>query len=56
MWNVGLPWWEFVLRGAILYVSLLVILRVTGKRNTGQLALCSISCFFLFSATRFKIR
>jgi uncharacterized membrane protein YcaP (DUF421 family) len=38
MWNLGLPWWEFVLRGAVVYVFLLVILRVTGKRNTGQLA------------------
>jgi len=38
MWNLGLPWWEFVLRGLIVYIFLLVILRVTGKRNTGQLA------------------
>src|SRR5215469_7082183 len=38
MLNLGLPWWEFVLRGVIVYVFLLVILRVTGKRNTGQLA------------------
>ena len=38
MWNLGLPWWEFVLRGVIVYFFLLVILRVTGKRNTGQLA------------------
>ena len=38
MWKLGLPWWEFVLRGLIIYVFLLVILRVTGKRNTGQLA------------------
>ena len=38
MWSLALPWWEFVVRGAIVYVFLLVILRVTGKRNTGQLA------------------
>src|SRR6266704_1313765 len=38
MWNLSLPWWEFVLRGAIVYVFLLVILRITGKRQTGQLA------------------
>lgn len=38
MWNLSLPWWEFVLRGAIVYVFLLIILRITGKRNTGQLA------------------
>jgi len=33
-----LPWWEFVVRGVIVYVFLLVILRITGKRQTGQLA------------------
>jgi uncharacterized membrane protein YcaP (DUF421 family) len=38
MWNLSVPWWEFVLRAAIVYVFLLVILRITGKRNTGQLA------------------
>jgi uncharacterized membrane protein YcaP (DUF421 family) len=38
MLNLGLPWWEFVLRGIVVYVFLLLILRVTGKRNTGQLA------------------
>ena len=38
MWNLGLPWWELVLRGVIVYVFLLIILRVTGKRQTGQLA------------------
>jgi uncharacterized membrane protein YcaP (DUF421 family) len=38
MWNMSLPWWEFVVRGALVYFFLLVILRITGKRNTGQLA------------------
>src|ERR1700675_2229478 len=38
MWNLSLPWWEFILRGVIVYVFLLVILRITGKRQTGQLA------------------
>jgi uncharacterized membrane protein YcaP (DUF421 family) len=38
MWNLSLPWWELVLRGVIVYVFLLIILRITGKRQTGQLA------------------
>jgi len=38
MWHSSLPWWEFILRGLIIYVFLLVILRVTGKRQVGQLA------------------
>lgn len=38
MWNLSAPWWEFILRGVIVYVFLLVLLRVTGKRQVGQLA------------------
>ena len=38
MWNLSLPWWEFVVRGFVVYVFLLTILRITGKRQTGQLA------------------
>src|SRR5882672_2389401 len=38
MWSLSLPWWEFVLRAVIVYIFLLVILRITGKRQTGQLA------------------
>src|SRR3954470_4484773 len=38
MWRSALPWWEFILRGLIIYIFLLVILRLTGKRQVGQLA------------------
>jgi uncharacterized membrane protein YcaP (DUF421 family) len=38
MWNMSLVWWEFILRGAIIYVFLLVLLRLTGKRQIGQMA------------------
>ena len=38
MWHLSSPWWELVLRGAIVYCFLLVLLRITGKRQVGQLA------------------
>jgi uncharacterized membrane protein YcaP (DUF421 family) len=38
MWKLSLPWWEFVARAIVVYIFLLVILRVTGKRQVGQLA------------------
>ena len=38
MWLTSIPWWEFILRGIIVYVFLIVILRLTGKRQIGQLA------------------
>src|SRR5881396_2651654 len=38
MWNMAVPWWEFLARGAIVYVFLIVLLRITGKRQVGQMA------------------
>lgn len=39
MWTISLPhWWEFVVRAILVYLFLLVILRLTGKRQVGQLA------------------
>lgn len=38
MFNLSVPWWEFVVRGVVVYAFLLVLLRMTGKRQVGQLA------------------
>jgi uncharacterized membrane protein YcaP (DUF421 family) len=38
MWQLSAPWWEFLLRALVVYVFLLILLRLTGKRQVGQLA------------------
>ena len=38
MFNIAVPWWELVIRSAVVYVFLLGLLRITGKRQVGQLA------------------
>jgi uncharacterized membrane protein YcaP (DUF421 family) len=38
MWHIDVPWWHFVMRGVIVYIFVLVLLRMTGKRQVGQLA------------------
>lgn len=38
MWNIAVPWWELVLRCIIVYTFLIVLLRISGKRQIGQLA------------------
>lgn len=38
MWQLAVPWWELVVRGVIVYLFLLVFLRLTGRRQTGQYA------------------
>lgn len=38
MFAMSVPWWEFVVRGVVVYLFLLVFLRLTGRRQTGQYA------------------
>ena len=38
MWNLTIPWWELLLRCCIVYVFLIAVLRISGKRQIGQLA------------------
>jgi uncharacterized membrane protein YcaP (DUF421 family) len=38
MWSMSIPWWEFIARALLVYVFLIVILRISGKRQVGQLA------------------
>jgi uncharacterized membrane protein YcaP (DUF421 family) len=38
MLHLSIPWWEFLIRGIVVYVFLIVLLRLTGKRQVGQLA------------------
>ena len=37
MWNLSLPWWEFAVRALIVYALVLVLLRLSGKRQVGQM-------------------
>jgi uncharacterized membrane protein YcaP (DUF421 family) len=38
MWNMAVPWTELILRGVVVYVFLILLLRLTGRRQVGQLA------------------
>jgi uncharacterized membrane protein YcaP (DUF421 family) len=36
MWTLSVPWWELPLRALAIYVGLLVMMRLSGKRTVGQ--------------------
>jgi len=36
MFDMSLPWWEFLVRAAIIYCALLVFMRLSGKRAVGE--------------------
>jgi len=38
LWKMNQPWWEFVLRALLVYGFLVLILRLTGKRQVSQLS------------------
>lgn len=38
MWNIAVPWWELIVRSVIVYGFLIALLRITGKRQVGQLS------------------
>jgi len=37
MWNLSFPWWEFIVRGAVVYAFVLLLIRLGGKREIGQM-------------------
>jgi uncharacterized membrane protein YcaP (DUF421 family) len=36
LFELGMPWWEFVVRAVAVYVAVLLMVRFTGKRTIGQ--------------------
>jgi uncharacterized membrane protein YcaP (DUF421 family) len=38
MFSMSVAWWELIVRSAVVYAALIFILRLTGKRQVGQLA------------------
>jgi uncharacterized membrane protein YcaP (DUF421 family) len=38
VFTLGVAWWELIVRALLVYLFLILLLRVTGKRQVGQLA------------------
>jgi uncharacterized membrane protein YcaP (DUF421 family) len=36
MFDMEVPWWEFIVRASVVYLVLLAMVRLTGKRTIGQ--------------------
>lgn len=36
IFQLSVPWWEFVLRAAVVYLFVLVLVRLSGKRTVGE--------------------
>lgn len=49
MFHMSLPWWEFIARALIVFLFLLLFLRISGKRQIGQLAPFDLVLLLLLS-------
>ena len=36
MWTMTVPWWELIARSLIVYLFLLTLIRLTGKRSSNN--------------------
>jgi len=36
LFELAMPWWEFLLRAVVVYIVLLAMIRMSGKRSMGQ--------------------
>jgi uncharacterized membrane protein YcaP (DUF421 family) len=51
MLDMDLPWWEFVVRGLVVYSLLLIMVRLSGRRTVGQFTPFDLLVVMLLSET-----
>lgn len=49
LWALSFPWWQFVLRAGVVYVAVLLLLRLGGKRQIGQMGAGEFVAILLIS-------
>jgi uncharacterized membrane protein YcaP (DUF421 family) len=49
LWTLSFPWWHFVLRASVVYVAVLLLLRLGGKRQIGQMGAGEFVAILLIS-------
>jgi uncharacterized membrane protein YcaP (DUF421 family) len=49
MFSLTVPWWELALRGGVVFVSVLLALRLSGKRQVGELTPFDLVLLLLIS-------
>ncbi|MBB5357082.1 uncharacterized membrane protein YcaP (DUF421 family) [Rhodanobacter sp. ANJX3] len=49
--GLALPWWEFAVRGVAVYLILLLLMRVSGKRSFGEMSAFDVIVLVLVGGT-----
>ena len=51
LWRMSFPYWMFVVRAAVVYVGIIILLRLGGKRQVGQMGAGEFVAILLLSNT-----
>ncbi len=49
LWKLDSPWWHFIFRGVVVFAAVLIFLRLTGKRQIGQMTPFDLVLLLLIS-------
>ena len=49
LWSPSFPFWLFIIRGAVVYLAVLLLLRIGGKRQIGQMGTGEFVAILLIS-------
>ncbi len=49
LWVTDLPWWNLAIRGSVVFVAILLLLRISGKRQVGQMGMAQFVVLLLIS-------
>lgn len=49
MFDLSVPWWEMVLRAVVVYGFVIFLLRISGKRQVGELSLLDLVLLLVLS-------
>jgi uncharacterized membrane protein YcaP (DUF421 family) len=49
LWHVAFPWWHFLIRAGIVYSAVLILIRMSGKRQVGQMGIHELVALLLIS-------
>lgn len=49
LWSLSFPWWQFILRAVVVYISVLILVRLGGKRQVGQMGVGEFVAILLIS-------
>src|SRR3954466_13677349 len=50
MWQLhDVKWWEFIVRASVVYLAVMALLRIAGKRQVGQMGMPQLVALLLIS-------